>query len=556
MTDLLIKNARIIDGTGKKPFDGHLMAADGKIIGIVSASSTNGDSFLKQGAKETIDARGLALSPGFIDCHSHFDWILPLPEHPDFTYPMVEQGITTVVTGNCGYTPAPVDDYTRTIMNDYGEFILDRPLDYEWSSMGEFVERLNNRKKNGGGLLFNNVQLVGHGALHLMAVKDKIKNPTPEQLSRITDEAERAFDEGAFGLSLGLQYPPGIFTTTKELEALARVTARRDRILTVHIKALSKFSSSYPIIPLGTPHNIKAIKEILAVGEQAGVKLQISHFIFVGKSTWGTVDRGIRLVERARGRGLDAMWDIYPHFGGNSYITVLLPPWFVEDFERHSKNPRSMKRLTMELNLTKWLLGFEFDDIIIMDAAFKGGEKYNGKNIQEISEMENMEPVEVFTMFVRKSDGRALDLVYGFTGDENNERYIERLMAHPLTLFETDTILKSRGFPNQASFGAFPQILGRYVRDKNVLSLADAVHRMTGRTAERYGIPDRGTLKPGNHADLVLFNPDTIADNTTRRDSAKKPTGIEKVFINGELTVENGDYIKGRRPGRAVTPNG
>jgi len=556
MPDLLIKNARIIDGTGKEPFKGHLMAADGRIVGIVSASSTNGDSFLKQKAKKTIDAEGLALSPGFIDCHSHFDWVFPLPEHPDFVYPMVEQGITTVVTGNCGYTPAPVDDFTRTIMNDYGEFILERPLEYDWGSMGQFIERLNDTKKNGGGLLFNNVQLVGHGALHLMAVQDKIKNPTSGELSRITDEAGRAMDEGAFGLSLGLQYPPGIFSTTKELEALARVVADRDRVLTVHIKALSKYSGSYPIIPLGTPHNIKAIKEILAIGERTGVKLQISHFIFVGKSTWGTVDRGVGLVEKARDRGLDVMWDIYPHFGGNSYITVLLPPWFVEDFERHSTNPRSMKRLTMELNLTKWLLGFEFEDIIVMDAAFKGGEKYNGKNVQEISEMEQMEPVEVFTMLVRESDGRALDLVYGFTGNEENEQYIERLIAHPLSLFETDTILKSRGFPNQASYGAFPQILGRYVRDKGVLTLTDAIHRMTGKSALRYGIPDRGTLKPGNFADLVLFDPDTIADNTTRKDSAKKPTGIDKVFINGKLTVDNGDYIKGVRPGRTLTPSG
>jgi N-acyl-D-amino-acid deacylase len=556
MPDLLIKNARIIDGTGKEPFKGHLMVADDKIVGIVSASSTNGDSFLKQKAKKTIDATGLALSPGFIDCHSHFDWVLPLTEHPDFTRPVVEQGITTVVTGNCGYTPAPVDDFTRTIMNDYGEFLLERPLDYEWNSMGEFIERLNNKKKNGGGLLFNNVQLVGHGALHLMAVKDKIKNPTSDELARITDEAERSLDEGAFGLSLGLQYPPGIFSTPKELEALARVAAKRDRILTVHIKALSKYSSSYPLIPLGTPHNIKAIKEILAISERAGAKLQISHFIFVGRSSWGTMDRGVAMVEKARDRGLDVMWDIYPHFGGNSYITVLLPPWFVEDFERHSTNPRSMKRLTKELNLAKWLLGFEFSDIIVMDAAYKGGEKYNGKNVQEISEMENMEPVEVFTMLVRESDGRALDLVYGFTGNEENEQYIERLMAHPLTLFETDTILKSRGFPNQASYGAFPQILGRYVRDKSVLTLADAVHRMTGKTAEQFGIPDRGTLKPGNHADLVLFDPDTIADNTTRRDSAKKPTGIDKVFINGVLTVDNGDYITGSRPGRTLTPTG
>jgi N-acyl-D-amino-acid deacylase len=164
-----------------------------------------------------------------------------------------------------------------------------------------------------------------------------------------------------------------------------------------------------------------------------------------------------------------------------------------------------------------------------------------------------MDPVDVFLMLVRESDGKSLDIVYGFSGDDDNEEIIERLMAHELTLFETDTIFKSKGFPNPASYGAFPRFLGRFVRDKKIMTLADAIHKMTGKTAERFGIKERGTIKAGNFADLVLFDPEKIADTTTRKNSASKPLGIEKVFSNGVLVVDNGNYIKGVTPGRALS---
>jgi N-acyl-D-aspartate/D-glutamate deacylase len=202
--------------------------------------------------------------------------------------------------------------------------------------------------------------------------------------------------------------------------------------------------------------------------------------------------------------------------------------------------------------MAKYLVGFNMSDIQIMDAGYPAGEKYNRLNLVEIAKQEGSDPVEAMLKIIKESSGKALQLTYGYSGDDNNEQLIEKLMANELCLFETDTLLRSRGFPNPASYGAFPRILGRFVRDKKALSLADAISRMSGKTARWMGIAERGEIKPGYFADIVLFNPDTIADNTTVKETARRPTGIEKVFVNGELVVEEGSYLKDKKYGRVL----
>ena len=246
------------------------------------------------------------------------------------------------------------------------------------------------------------------------------------------------------------------------------------------------------------------------------------------------------------------MFDIYPHFCGNSYLSVFLPAWFMKDLDGNLKNAKAIRRLRIELRLVKFLLGFNMNDIQIMQAGYLEGETYNGLNIVEIAEQEGIDPTGAFLKIIEKSGGKAAQLSYGYSGDNTHEQLVENLLAHELCLFETDTILKSSGFANPASYGAFPRILGRFVRDKNVLSLVEAVSKMTGRTAHWMGIAQRGEIQPGNFADIVIFNPDTIADNTTVKETARRPTGIENVFINGEMVVENGNYIKDKKAGRVV----
>ena len=199
-----------------------------------------------------------------------------------------------------------------------------------------------------------------------------------------------------------------------------------------------------------------------------------------------------------------------------------------------------------------FLIGFNYADIQIMKANYPDGEKYNGMNLVEIANIEGLDPIDTMLKIIKESKGQALQLTYGYSGDDDNEWLIEKLIAHPLCLFETDTLLLSKGFPNPASYGAFPRILGHFVREKKSISISEAIHRMTGKTAQWMGIKDRGEIKPGFFADLVLFNPHTISDNTTIKDTAQKPTGIEKVIINGEIAVKDGCYLKGKKPGRVL----
>ena len=539
----------IIDGTGRDAFKGDVVVAKDRIESVISSNTPSGKDSAAPGTDTVIDAEGRVVAPGFIDCHSHFDWVLPLSDHQEFLFPMIEQGITTVVTGNCGFSPAPVTAEGKKIINDLTETLLDRPLSYEWETMGEFLDYL----ESSDGLLFNTVQLVGHGALHLAAVQDYTKRPNSREMAKMVSMTAEALDQGAGGLSFGLMYPPGLFSTRDDLLALARVAADRRCILTVHKRALSKYSGSYPIIPfLDRPHNLKALDEILSIALETGVRLQISHLIFAGKKSWPTAQKAVQLIEKAQNKGLEVMFDIYPHFCGNSYLTVFLPAWFMENLDANLKNARAIRRLRIELSLAKFLVGFNMADIQIMQAGYPAGEKYNGMSIVDIAKREGIDPVGAMLKIIEKSGGKALQLTYGYSGDDAHEQLVEKLMVHERCLFETDTLLKSSGFANPASYGAFPLILGRFVRDKSVLSLAAAVSKMTGKTARWMGIAQRGEIKPGNFADIVIFDPDTIADNTTVKETARRPTGIENVVINGEMVVESGKYIKDKKAGQVV----
>jgi len=549
MSKTLVKGGMIVDGTGNEPFTGHLLIENDHLVAVVDAKSPDAGSLLSGEASQVVDAEGLAVSPGFIDCHSHFDWTLALSNHQEFLYPVIEQGITTVISGNCGFSPAPVNDISSRIIKEYSGFLVDRPLDIQWKGMDGFLNYLDDCE----GLLFNNAQLLGHATVHIAALNDIVRQPDTEELKQIMAMVKEGLDQGVFGFSLGLMYPPGLFSPTKDLEKLAKIVAEKDRILTIHNRALSRYSGAYPIIPFfSRAHNLRALEEVLSIGINTGVKIQISHFIFVGRKSWPTVHKALRMIERAREKGLRVMMDIYPHFCGNSYLTVFLPAWFTQHLEQNLQNPGAVRRLKLELNIAKFLLGFDLNDIQIMEARYKAGEKYNGLSIGEIAAMEQMKPIDVILKIVRESEGKALQLTWGYSGDDENEWLMEKMMQHPLSLFETDTLLLSKGFPNPCSFGAFPRILGRFVRDKKTLSLSAAVSKMSGKTADWFGIKDRGKIKPGQYADLVLFDPYTIADNTTVKDTARRPTGIEKVMANGQWVVEKGRYVQGVKPGRVV----
>ena len=492
MSDLLIKNTLIVDGTGSAPYEGHVAVSDDKINAVASVSSQDGKDLERLEAETVIDASGLALAPGFIDSHSHLDWVLPLSGHADFLCPMVEQGFTTVVTGNCGYTPAPVDKQSCALIAKSGEIFVEEPLTYSWSGMGEFLDGL----ESGDGLLFNNAQLVGHGSIHIAALKNEIARPDNAEMARMTDMSREAYSAGAFGLSMGLAYSPGLFSERRELVALADAAAKENRVLTVHIKALNRVSGAYPLVPFGKPHNLIALEEILSVALETGVRLLLSHFAFVGRRTWPTLEPALEMIDKARSQGLDVRMDVYPVHAGNTYLRQVLPAWFLEDFHGNLNSGVALKRLNLELLLTRKLLGFEFSDLQLIDAHCDKWEQYNALDMAEIARLEQTTPFQSILDLAGLSDGRALLLFHKINGEPENEAVLETLLAHDLCFFETDAILTSRGLPNPAAYGAVPKILGAFARDRQILSLPEAVAKMTGRPARWIGLTGRGEIKP------------------------------------------------------------
>lgn len=462
---------------------------------------------------------------------------------------LVEQGITAVIGGNCGFSPAPVEPQARDLVLKNAEVFCSRPLEMDWTSWLDFATRL----ESGSGLLLNLAQITGHGSIRLSVIGEGDRNPNMSELSRMRAMAEQACDEGACGISLGLAYDPGIFAGRDELLAFARLASERDMVLTVHARAFTRVSPVYPLRPFGEAHNIRAFREILDLATEAKVKLQLSHLLFVGTKSYATAKPIIKMIEEAAAGGLDVMWDLFPYACGNTMLRIVLPPWFLADMESNINSRWAKKRLRLELYIEQKLIGFDIgSDMQVMDAGFSGGEWMSGLSIADIAGKMGIGVFDAFFHLVRESMGRTLILFHKYSGHEGNMGVIDSLMSHPFSLYQADVIMRDRGFKNPSGVGTFPRILGHYVRKRGMLSLPEAVSRMTLRSAERFGLADVGLLEKGRRADVVLFNPDTVGDNTTICNSDEKPDGIEYVFINGTMVVRKGRYIAGVKPGKVL----
>jgi N-acyl-D-amino-acid deacylase len=540
MKTTLIQSGKIIDGTGRKAFEGHILLEGGIIRDVIHNEKK------PPGADEFIDASGLAICPGFIDMHSHSDWVLPLDDHDDILKCIIEQGITTVIGGNCGFSPAPYRNNSPYNISAL-EPLLERPLDFSWNSMGEFLDRLDQDKP-----ALNLAELVGHGTIRVARSNTRRGAMKPRELAACLDALRKSFDEGSWGLSFGLGYDPGMYSPIEEIEAFCRVAAEYDRIVTVHLKALSVLSPTYPMF---TPraHNILALEEMIGVAKKTGIKLQLSHFIFVGRRSWGTARRAIRMVEDARSEGVDIMFDAFPYMCGNTTVNVVIPYWFLAKTPSSYRNRFARMRLRAELEAGFALVGFTYKDFQVMDPAIDGGDELAGLTIVEIAEKWNTTPFDALLRLSEESGGGSLMLFHTYSGEPGREDVIEKVLSHDLCLFETDAVIKSTGYPNPAAKGSFPLIVGPLVRDKNLFSLEDAVKRSTLASAERFGIQDRGILSPGNAADIVVFDPQAISD-TPPVDSAPagRPKGIRHVLINGARVVKDGKYTGVVRSGQVL----
>jgi N-acyl-D-amino-acid deacylase len=540
MYDLVVRGGHVVDGTGNPWFRADVGINEGRISRVGNLDGSD--------AARVIDATGLVVAPGFVDIHSHADFVLPLPNHMEILAPFMEQGITTLVTGNCGLSTAPLCTANASFIRDYTAFFQADGFCFAWESVAEYLDYL---EESGTG--FNVVTLTSHGAARIAVMGFAAGQPTPDQMSEMQRLVGKSLEEGAFGLSAGLIYAPGMYASTDELVEITKPLIPCQGVFTCHVRGSSETG-------------ILSTEEIIEIARRNGVPVEHSHIEQFGEPYWSQIDTVIERHEAARAEGLDVTFDVIPYTTANTTLTACFPPYAfeggLERFVERLQDPQERERLRHDVeNMTSewptWRPGTwphnlvratGWKNIILMWAASQANSRYAGKSFAEIAEDRGSTPFDAAADLLVQESGAALALYVGVSGDLDNEEGLKKFLAHPHCAINTDAILTGRGIPHQAAYGAFPRVLGRYVREQKLMRLEEAVRKMTSLSCRRFNIQDRGLVKEGFWADLTVFDPDTVSDNTTFLTPAVKPTGIGYVLVNGRVMVDDGRLLKDAVP--------
>ncbi len=529
MYDVLIRKTRVVDGTGQPPMEADVAVAGGRIAAVGRLDGAE--------ALTVLEGRGRVVSPGFIDMHSHADFSLPLQPTADS---LVLQGITTAVIGQCGLSPAPLFAETRgEVVSALGGFFAgvggQMPWD-RWAGFGDFLDFLSHQ-----GIALNVVPLVGQGTIRagVMGFRDGRAGET--QLVRMREEVGEAMDQGAFGLSTGLIYPPGSFTATEELIELARVAGRRGGFYFSHIRGEGDTL-------------LEAIGEAIRIGRETGASVQISHFKAAREDNWDKSEKALELIGRAQSEGVDVTADMYPYLAGSTSLASMLPEWAhaggPERTLERLADPQTRTRMTADMTSEGFARGFSWSQVMI--ASSPGERVIEGRRVADLAAAAGQTPCEwLFDTLLR---GR-LEISMALFGMSEENR--KRELRFPSMMIGTDGMglaaegPLSAGKPHPRNYGTFPRVLGHYVRDLGILSLPEAVHRMTGLPAAKLRLKQRGLIRPGAAADLVVFDPDTVSDVADYENPHQYPRGIEQVIVNGKFVVRDGVHTR-ERPGAVL----
>ena len=529
MPDFAIKNGLVVDGTGNPWFKADVAIDGGRIIEVKRTP--------KLKTEKVIDATGLAVSPGFIDMHSHSDLSLLVNPRAESK---IRQGITTEVIGNCGFSLAPlVSERKDLVKREYGP--LADETTWDWSTFKEYCEKLSNQ-----GISVNVVPLVGHGVLRKNVMGYENRGPTIDELAEMKALLTESMTDGAFGMSTGLIYPPASYAELDELTELAKVVSEYGGIYTSHIRNESD-------------KLLESVEEAIEIGKSARISVEISHLKSAGKNNWGKVNEALRIIDAARNEGVEVSYDFYPYTAGSTGLYACLPPWVHEDGKDEMLG--RLKSNPLRKRIKEYIKGKkEGWENLIRNAGWEGivitqcekNNQYEGLSISEVANKRRMDPFDVMFDLLLEEDG-----VVGIVLHMMSEEDVRSVLKHPLSKVGTDAIANApygplaRGRPHPRSYGTFPRILGKYVREENALTLQDAVRKMTSMPAQKLGLFDRGLIREGFWADLVVFNPREVTDKATYKDPHQYPHGIEYVIVNGEIVIEKGRHT-GNLPGRVL----
>lgn len=519
--DTLILNASVIDGLGKPRYKADIGIQNNRIEVIGN---------LKEAAsKQKIDASGLVVSPGFIDMHSHSDVTLlddPRGESK------IHQGVTTEVTGNCGTTPYPSGIYTGIELREQLPIhpLPESPSSWPWQTLDGWATYLEET-----GIGINLVPQVGHTTIKYAAGVPNDRPATGDELGFMRRLSAESVEQGAVSLTNGLTGPNFTFAPTSEIVSL--------------IEAIKPYNNSFYAshARLGTGQHFKAVEEAIAIGNQCNIPVQFSHIAITDSNYHGRAAELVSLIEKARSSGLDITYDVYPYTAAGVSLRNLLPQWMeiggALDTQAKLCQPELRVKASKELEKESPGSGpWRWDGIVISKVSSTGDSSQIGKSLEEISAQRNSAPLE--TLFDLILEDGNIECVF----HNRNETDVQYFVSHQLSMIGTDGMaISPQGIwgptkINPRFYGSYPRILGRYVRDYNLISLEDAIHKMSGFPAQRLNLKNRGMIVEGCVADIVIFNPDTIIDNATFEDPHQYPEGIHYVFLNGKKIISEGHH--------------
>lgn len=495
--DLVIINGRVIDGTGNPWFRASVAIKDGRLarIGHVNPSQ----------ARQVIDARGQTVAPGFIDVHTHVESIYRQPEAENF----VRMGVTTLVTGNCGSSATDVK---------------------------EFLGRIREQP-----LAVNLATLIAHGSVRSKVMGLYDRAPTPAELQQMEALVEQGMKDGAVGLSTGLIYTPGMYAKTDEIVALARIAARYQGLYATHMRNEGTEVAD-------------AIRESIQIGEQAGLPVEISHFKISARKLWGKSDMTLALVREARQRGLTITVDQYAYTASSTSLDVRLPQWLLAggrvEGKKRLADQSTRERVVREMKEGLKKSGFkDYEHAFV--AAYAPNPSFNGKSIKAIAkEVRKKSDLDSqIAQILEMYEAGGAGMVYHSMSDDD----VKEIMREPFTMIASDSGVRrfNEGTPHPRGYGNNARVLGRYVRELGLLSLEDAVRKMTSLPAQTFNLRDRGLLREGLSADLVIFDERSISDRATFEQPHQYPAGISFVIVNGAMVLNEGQMTSAR-PGQAI----